>query len=58
MSSAILGAACDVSLKVTHTLLKKFFNGFEKELAKSYGLQAVRSEEFTEACRSSRIESV
>ena len=38
MASANLGAACSVSLKCTHALLRKFFNGLEKELEKNCGV--------------------
>ena len=58
MTSANLGAACDVSLKVTHTLLRKFFIGFERELEEQYQLKPEKSEVLWDAARSSRIEAV
>ena len=58
MASANLGAACSVSLKCTHSLLKRFFTGFDKEVEKNHSLKPERFEEFDEACRSPVIKVV
>ena len=60
IASANLGAACSVSLKCTHSLLRKFFNGLEKELEKNYGVHwhPESFKEFLEEARSPLIKVV
>ena len=58
MASANFGAACDVSLKCTHTLLRKLFTGFDKEVERNYGFKPETFEEFEEARRSPVIKVV
>ena len=47
-----------MSLKVTHTLLRKCFIGFERVLEEQYQLKPEKSEVLWDAARSSRIEAV